>query len=195
MVRDNPETFIDLDGHDLGGGTGESIQESSSGSDSPVGGLTAPSSGEAKSKQGSTDPSTDKKSDDKDDKKGGGPGKGGKPGKGERKKTSKPDGTPNPGKHARPISGKPGRYEVKDPHTGKWIEKPPGWSPTSNMTDFEVQQNQNAARYMQNFWTAVVAGDVMLGAAAGGAAAGGLTAGAGSSAGIDFGSLAAAAVQ
>jgi hypothetical protein len=48
-------------------------------------------------------------------------------GKGERSQTAKPD---NPAKHARPLPGKPGRWEVKDPHTGKWKPKPPGWSPT-----------------------------------------------------------------
>jgi len=55
-------------------------------------------------------------------------GKGGKggPGKGERRFTGKPD---NPRKHVRPVPGKPGRWQVRDPQTGKWIEKPPGWSP------------------------------------------------------------------
>jgi len=50
-------------------------------------------------------------------------------GKGERKLTGKPEGTPNPGKKARPSRKNPGRYEVKDPHTGKWKLKPPGWVP------------------------------------------------------------------
>jgi RHS repeat-associated protein len=50
----------------------------------------------------------------------------GGPRKGKRRKTAKPD---KPGKHARPDPLKPGRYQVKDPHTGKWHDKPPGWRP------------------------------------------------------------------
>jgi RHS repeat-associated protein len=49
-----------------------------------------------------------------------------KQGKGERRRTAKPD---NPRKHARPSKEKPGQWEVKDPHTGKWVLKPPGWTP------------------------------------------------------------------
>jgi hypothetical protein len=54
----------------------------------------------------------------------------GSQGKGERGGTGKPDATPNPGKHAKPSKDKPGQWEVKDPHTGKWVLKPPGWAPT-----------------------------------------------------------------
>ncbi len=49
--------------------------------------------------------------------------------KGERGKTARPDGTLNPGKHAKPHPTLPGRWLVKDPGTGKTILKPPGWSP------------------------------------------------------------------
>jgi hypothetical protein len=49
--------------------------------------------------------------------------------KGERGKTAKPEGTPNPAKHAKPDPNRPGRWLVKDPHTGKYIPKPPGWKP------------------------------------------------------------------
>ena len=48
--------------------------------------------------------------------------------KGERHQTAKPD---KPAKHAKPVPNKPGRWQVQDPHTGKWSEKPPGWSPDS----------------------------------------------------------------
>jgi len=54
--------------------------------------------------------------------------KGGQ-GKGERNAAAKPDGTANAAKHAKPAPGKPGRWIVKDPHTGKESLKPPGWQP------------------------------------------------------------------
>ena len=73
-------------------------------------------------------------------------GQQGGQGKGERRQTGKPD---NPGKHARPIRGKPGRWEVKDPHTGKWIEKPPGWSPdTAQRVGLEAAAAAAAAAIM-----------------------------------------------
>jgi RHS repeat-associated protein len=46
--------------------------------------------------------------------------------KGERKRTGKPE---NPRKHVKPVPGQPGRWQVKDPQTGKWYIKPPGWNP------------------------------------------------------------------
>ena len=49
-------------------------------------------------------------------------------GKGERGRTRKPEGTPNPDKHTR-WNDRTGNYEVKDPHTGKWKPKPPNWTP------------------------------------------------------------------
>jgi hypothetical protein len=55
-----------------------------------------------------------------------GAGGGGGQGKGERGRTRTPE---NPGKHVKPVPGMPGRWQVKDPHTGKWKIKPPGWSP------------------------------------------------------------------
>jgi RHS repeat-associated protein len=55
-------------------------------------------------------------------------GQGGQ-GKGERGQAAKPDGTPNAAKHAKPAPGKPGRWIVKDPHTGKESLKSPGWQP------------------------------------------------------------------
>lgn len=55
------------------------------------------------------------------------------PRKGERKTAAKPSGTPNPGKHVRPSKTHPGQWEVKNPHTGTWILKPPGWTPTQGM--------------------------------------------------------------
>lgn len=61
--------------------------------------------------------------------------KGGGKGKGERRHTAKPD---DPGKHARPVPGKPGRWQVRDPHTGKWVEKPPGWSPNTKRVIFGI---------------------------------------------------------
>lgn len=51
-------------------------------------------------------------------------------GQGERRRAGKPSGTPTPGKHVKPSSTHPGRWEVRDPHTGNWILKPPGWMPT-----------------------------------------------------------------
>jgi RHS repeat-associated protein len=48
--------------------------------------------------------------------------------KGERAWTAKPD---KPAKHARPSKEKPGQWELKDPHTGKWVIKPPGWKPSA----------------------------------------------------------------
>ena len=53
--------------------------------------------------------------------------------KGERNHASKPDGTPNPGKHVRRSKKHPGQWEVKDTHTGRWKEKPPGWNPNNEM--------------------------------------------------------------
>jgi RHS repeat-associated protein len=48
-------------------------------------------------------------------------------GKGERGRTAKPDGTPDPTKHGRWDEARK-RWKIKDPN-GKWIEKPPGWQP------------------------------------------------------------------
>ena len=48
--------------------------------------------------------------------------------KGERKHAAKPTGTPNPAKHVRWNDNK-GVWEQKDPHTGKWREKPKDWKP------------------------------------------------------------------
>ena len=56
-------------------------------------------------------------------------GGGGGQRKGERGTTGKPDGTPNPAKHAKPDPANPGRWLTKDPHTGKWTPKLPGWKP------------------------------------------------------------------
>jgi RHS repeat-associated protein len=53
-------------------------------------------------------------------------------GKGERGTTSKPEFKDKPGKlpkGVRPNPDKPGQYQVKDPHTGNWVDKQPGWSP------------------------------------------------------------------
>ncbi len=50
-------------------------------------------------------------------------------GKGERNAAANPRGTNNPGKHAKPDPQNPGRWLVKDPHTGKWTLKPRGWKP------------------------------------------------------------------
>ena len=55
-------------------------------------------------------------------------GRGGQ-GQGERGRAAKPSGTPTPGKGVRPARGQPGRWEQKDPHTGQWKLKPPGWLP------------------------------------------------------------------
>ena len=54
--------------------------------------------------------------------------KGGK-GKGERGRTARPDGTNNPNKHTKPHPTDPNKIRVKDPHTGKWRDKPkpPGY--------------------------------------------------------------------
>jgi RHS repeat-associated protein len=52
--------------------------------------------------------------------------------KGERNTTSKPEFKDKPGKlpkGVKPNPDKPGEYLVKDPHTGNWKPKPPGWSP------------------------------------------------------------------
>jgi RHS repeat-associated protein len=49
--------------------------------------------------------------------------------KGERRKTGKPEGTPDPIKHRKPIPDKPDKVEYRNPHTGKRYEqpKPPGF--------------------------------------------------------------------
>ena len=60
-------------------------------------------------------------------------------GKGERGFTAKPEFKPKPGKlpkGVRPSSSHPGQFEVKDPHTGNWVLKPPGWSPNVGMIGF-----------------------------------------------------------
>ena len=51
-------------------------------------------------------------------------------GKGERGKTSKPEGTKNPDKKRKPHPTKPGWVQEKDPHTGKWKDKkaPPSYN-------------------------------------------------------------------
>jgi hypothetical protein len=52
--------------------------------------------------------------------------------KGERRTTGKPefqDKGDNLPKGVKPKPGKPGEYQVKDPHTGNWVDKPRGWSP------------------------------------------------------------------
>ncbi|HEV2233469.1 MAG TPA: RHS repeat-associated core domain-containing protein [Terriglobia bacterium] len=97
-------------------------------------------------------------------------------GKGERKQTGRPEGTPNPAKHARPSKQKPGCWEVKDPHTGKWVVKPPGWVPYA-ITDFELQMHLMSAQYMQQFWTDILVGDAVTGAVGIGGAIGGVVAG------------------
>src|ERR1700722_3232022 len=52
--------------------------------------------------------------------------------KGERNTTGKPEfrdkGDKLP-KGVKPNPDKPGEFLVKDPHTGNWKPKPPGWSP------------------------------------------------------------------
>ena len=57
-------------------------------------------------------------------------------GKGERGFTGKPEFKPKPGKlpkGVRPSSANPGQFEVKNPQTGTWVLKPPGWSPNVGM--------------------------------------------------------------
>jgi hypothetical protein len=48
--------------------------------------------------------------------------------KGERGATARPDGTPKPMKKFR-YNKKKGRWQYKNPHTGKWMDKPPNWKP------------------------------------------------------------------
>ena len=55
--------------------------------------------------------------------------RGGRPGKGEPGRDRK---NPNPNKHTRPDPNRPGCWQTRDPQTGKWIPKGPGWSPPSN---------------------------------------------------------------
>ncbi len=55
-------------------------------------------------------------------------GQGGGQDKGERRHTSKPD---KPWKHAKPSKEHPGQWVVRNPHTGKWDLKPPGWKPVA----------------------------------------------------------------
>jgi len=52
--------------------------------------------------------------------------RGGRPGKGERGRART---NPNPQKHTRPDPKRPGCYQQQNPHTGKWVDKPPGWTP------------------------------------------------------------------
>jgi hypothetical protein len=44
--------------------------------------------------------------------------------KGERGKTAKPEGTDNPFKKMRPHPSDPSKVRMKDPHTGKFVDKP-----------------------------------------------------------------------
>ena len=59
----------------------------------------------------------------------GGGNRGSGQSKGERNTAAKPEGTDNPGKHVRVSKTHPGRYEAKNPRTGKWTLKPPTWKP------------------------------------------------------------------
>ncbi|HEX4004074.1 MAG TPA: RHS repeat-associated core domain-containing protein [Candidatus Acidoferrales bacterium] len=145
MVRDNPETFADLDGHNNNEGAGNGGDPGFCSGDKTTGvgcqfilnhnkefGIGQGSADKAGSAGESPQQNNDQNQDQQDQNQPQTPflamAKGGKgrPGKGERRHTAKPD---DPGKHARPIPGKPGRWQVRDPHTGKWIPKPPGWSP------------------------------------------------------------------
>ena len=59
-------------------------------------------------------------------------GKGGQQPKGERRITGKPEFQDKPGKLPKGVRqnpNKPDRYQVKDPHTGNWVDKPKAWSP------------------------------------------------------------------
>jgi len=55
-------------------------------------------------------------------------GRGGQ-GKGERGRSAKTDGNPNPGKYAKPDPNRPGEWIKKDPHTGRWSPAQKGWKP------------------------------------------------------------------
>jgi RHS repeat-associated protein len=61
----------------------------------------------------------------------------------DRGRTARPDGTPRPDKHARPIKGDPkGRYEVRDQH-GKKRKKSPGWKPGAAFMLWDIYPDQD----------------------------------------------------
>lgn len=162
MVRDNPETFVDLDGHFLSGSMIPVSEDDKSGTNCGADGacvlaqMQAQQAAQAQAQQAAqnqnqdqtqqnqqpTNQNQEKKQDqEKDQQKtpldaGSGSGGGRQPRGGERGKTSKPD---NPWKHTRPSKDHPGQYEVQDHQTGKWVLKPKGWSPATQRVILGVE--------------------------------------------------------
>ncbi len=89
--------------------------------------------------------------------------------KGERRRTVKPD---KPPKGIRTSRKHPDQWEVQNPQTGKWVEKPKGWSPYP-ITNFEIQRQQEAAQSKEQFWKVILVCDLILGVVATGGATGG----------------------
>jgi RHS repeat-associated protein len=97
---------------------------------------------------------------------------GGQQPKGERRTTRKPEFQDKPGKLPKGVRqnpSKPDRYQVRNPHTGIWIDKPSGWSPD---TVKKIAVGLGAAGAAGAAATAGSAGgislfDLLLGAAAG----------------------------
>jgi len=64
--------------------------------------------------------------------------------RGERRITGKPEFQDKPDKPDKLPKGvkvnpdKPGEYQVKDPHTGNWVDKPKGWSPNAQKVGIGV---------------------------------------------------------
>jgi len=86
----------------------------------------------------------------------GGTGRKGGQGKGKRGQTARPDGTPNPDKKIKQRAD--GRYQYKDPHTGKKKIKPPDWKPSSS--EYSISRPAEVA-----IGTALIIGGCVLGLA------------------------------
>jgi RHS repeat-associated protein len=153
MVADDPESFVDLDGHEdapaAQNGSSNTNCNNTQQNCSTNGAATPPpaqnqNQDQTQQNQQQTNQNQEKKQDQEKDQQqtpldagsGGGGGQGRQPRGGERGKTSKPD---NPAKHTRPSKDHPGQYEVQDHQTGKWVLKPKGWSPATQRVILGVE--------------------------------------------------------
>jgi RHS repeat-associated protein len=157
MVSDNPESFADLDGHKVelqsntvacaaGGSESCEAQEAAAQNSGtaqtqtaqnsdptappppptpdPAGVRTEPALNPSNPNPSTTNTPADQTQAPMESR--------GQQPKGERNTTSKPEFKDKPGKlpkGVKPNPDKPGEFLVKDPHTGNWKPKPPGWSP------------------------------------------------------------------
>jgi len=144
-VEDDPETFADLDGHTDSGENGQNNNKSAQTSTTTCGQAALDATG------GCTTTKVDanhppqqqnngqRQQNNQDQNQQNQPiqmsgGKGGGQGKGERRITGKPEFQGKPGKLPKGVRVShrhPDQYEVRDPHTRNWVEKPKGWSPTT----------------------------------------------------------------